>query len=378
MKGQKFLFILLIFLLAANSNAQTPTITGYARNYTGVLLNENYDYAIIRNTLNLEMEKSKGNVAFKVNPYIYQYPNEDIKLGLRQAYLDIYFDSADIRIGKQQIIWGKADGVFITDVISPKDLSEFLLPDFDEIRMGITAFKGDYYIGDNTFEFVWVPVFTPTKSPEEGSIWSVEPPFPVQPEFDYSQEKVEDKLENSEIFAKYSALTSKIDFEFMAGYMWDDNPTMHAEKLFNPENHSLQGLIITPKHHRLSLAGGSFSTTLGAFVLRGEGAYYSGKYFNSADLALIDGTVEKSYLHYLLGLDYTLWDIHLSGQFIQQAILDYEEGIENDEFENTVTFLANRTFLRETLAIEMFSYFGINNSDALLRPRQNRSRPRRR
>ena len=60
--------------------------------------------------------------------------------------MDLYFDNFDLRIGKQQIIYGKAEGVFITDVVSPKDLREFLLPDFEEIRMGITAAKLSYFL----------------------------------------------------------------------------------------------------------------------------------------------------------------------------------------------------------------------------------------
>ena len=103
---------------------------------------------------------------------------------MREVYMDIFFESIDLRIGKQQIIWGKADGVFITDIISPKDLREFLLPDFDEIRTGVTAVKADYYIGDNTLEFVWLTSFTPTAMPEEGSIWFPQLAFPIQPEFD--------------------------------------------------------------------------------------------------------------------------------------------------------------------------------------------------
>ena len=90
-----------------------------------------------QNTFDLNFEHSKGKVAFKANPYLYYFSDKDLELGLRETYLDIYFDSIDLRVGKQQIIWGKADGVFITDIVSPKDLREFLLPDFDESGPGL-------------------------------------------------------------------------------------------------------------------------------------------------------------------------------------------------------------------------------------------------
>jgi hypothetical protein len=362
-------FLLAPVIFTTGAFSQSLNWSGYARNYTGVLLRGNNEYAIIQNTFDLNIEHSKNKVAFKVNPYFYQYENQDMEIGLREAYMDIYFNSVDLRIGKQQIIWGKADGVFITDIVSPKDLSEFLLRDFDEIRMGITALKANYYLGDNTFELVWAPGFTSTTMPEENSIWFPKMNYSVPAVFDNSHKEVNSELGYSEIFVKYSSITSAIDFEIMGGYMWDDDPAMHIVKIIDPATHQLTGLEITPLHHRLGLAGGSFSTAFGGFVVRGEGAYYNGKYFNSEDPALTDGTVEKDYLHYLIGVDYTLWSIRLSSQFVQQAILDYEKGMNNDEYENTITLLVSKDILRETLRLELFSYIGLNNSDALIRPK---------
>ena len=165
----KKMMALTIILATLSLFSQELSFSGYARNYSGILLDDS-EYSIVQNTFSLKIEQSKGIVGFKANPYIYHYQNEDVVFGLRELYLDIFFDAMDIRIGKQQVIWGKADGVFITDIISPKDLTEFLLPDFDEIRLGVTGLKLDYYIGDSTFEIVWLPIFTPTIIPEAGSI----------------------------------------------------------------------------------------------------------------------------------------------------------------------------------------------------------------
>ena len=367
MKRAKFFLIWLT--LVSGLLAQGVSFTGYVRNYTGLLLTGDNGFSILQNTLNLNIEQSKDKVAFKVNPYIYHYGDSTLELGLREAYLDIYFNSVDLRIGKQQIIWGKADGVFITDIVSPKDLREFLLPDFDEIRMGVTSLKADYYIGDNTFELVWIPIFTPTLLPEEGNIWRKLPDFPIIPTIDRSRESVKPTLENSEVFAKFSALTALVDFEIMGGYAWDDDPTMHVIKQIDPVSHQLTGLTVYPRHHRLTIGGGSFSTTLGPFVLRGEGAYYQGKYFNTADPMASESVVKKDYLHYLVGTDFTFMDFNLSMQFIQQAIMDYDDYIDNDQYSNMATFLAARDYLNETLNISLFMYYDFNNEASLIRPK---------
>lgn len=360
---------LIITSMLVSSNAESVYLSGYARNYTGMLLHNKNEFSILQNTFNLKFEHSRNQAAFVANPYVYQYPGTELEIGFRELYLDLFFDKMDIRVGQQQIIWGKADGMFITDIVSPKNLSEFLLPDFDEIRIGVTALKADYYIGNHTLEAVWIPAFSPTIMPDENSIWFRMPEFPTQPTFDYSQKSIEPNLENSEYFAKFAAMTSVVDFEIMAGYAWDDDPTLHIRKTIDPGTMQLSSITVTPRHHRLTIGGGSFSTTLGPFVLRGESAYYAGKYFQTAASGATDGVVEKDYLHYLIGLDFTIGETRVSSQFVQQTITDYDEQLVNAEFENTATLLISRTFLRETLKLELFSYIGLNNEDALIRPK---------
>ncbi|MEA3317337.1 MAG: DUF1302 family protein [Bacteroidota bacterium] len=366
----KRLIIIVLVIAGQYTMAQNPDISGYVRNYTGSLY-DNGDFSILQNTLNLDFSKMGNKVAFKANPMLYHYNSDSLDLRLRELYVDLYFKNFDLRIGKQQIVWGKADGAFITDIVSPLNLSEFLLPDFNEIRRGVIATKFDYYFGNNIFEIIWIPIFTSTEMPAQGSIWSSQLDFKVPATFDWSQSEINPRLENSEFFAKYSALTSNIDFEIMGGYTWDDKPTMHIEKQIDMSSGSpvLTGLDITPKHHRLYIGGGSFSTEIKGVVVRGEAAYYDGKYFQTEDLMASDALVQKNYLHYLLGFDFVVGEVNLSTQFIQEAILDYDADMQNNELENTMTFLARYDMFRETLFLELFSYIGLSSEDALIRPK---------
>jgi hypothetical protein len=360
---------LLATFSAYGQGISTIDISGYARNYTGMLLNDDNQFSIVQNTLNLNFSSRTDKIAFKVNPYFYQYFDKEIDIGLREAYLDLYFNNLDVRVGKQQIIWGKADGVFITDIVSPKDLREFLLPDFDEIRTGITSLKLNYFKGNSTIEAVWAPVFTPTQMPGNESIWQPKMSFPLAPDFDYSTSTVNQDLENSEVYFRYSLMSSSLDFELVGGSFFYDDPALHLTKTVDPVTMELTGITARPEYHRVAMGGGSFSLPLAGFVLRGEGAYYSGRYFQTADVAVPDAVIEKDNLHYMAGLDYTLAGVKLSVQFIQEYILDYDEDLFYDEFESTMTFLAKKDFFREKLWLELFSYIGINSEDALVRPK---------
>ena len=190
----KKLFILLFIfssIFSMHAEEKKLKITGYARNYTGSIVgdkNENErtsQYSMVQNTLNLKLEHSRDDLAIKINPYIYQYPSQDIEFNIREAYIQKNFETVDITLGKQQIVWGKADGVFITDVVSPKDLSEFLLRDFEEIRMGVTSLKIDWalpetFIEEHNLSIVLIPIFTGNIMPKKDSIWYPSLPFPIE------------------------------------------------------------------------------------------------------------------------------------------------------------------------------------------------------
>lgn len=370
MRGEKIVRILILGTLLSIpiSGEEGPIFTGYVRNYMGVLTQADGDFAIIQNTFDLNMDYRRDRVGFFVNPRLYQYPDRDLEIGLQEAYMDLFLGSFDVRVGKQQIIWGKSEGVFITDIVSPKDMREFLLPEFDEIRIGVNALKANYYLGNHTFELALLPQFVPTRLPEKGSIWRRTPSFDMAPEIDLSQSEIPLRLKNGEVFGRYSLLGSWADIDLMGGCFWDDDPTMHMTRTVNSETGNRR-ITVTPRRHRLTVAGTAFSTLMGDAVIRGEGAWYGGKHFLTNDLGDPDGVIGKDYINYLLGLDYTLWGTRLSGQFIQTIIMDYDESIRRREFENMATMMILRDFFRETLTFELFAYVGLDEPDALIRPR---------
>jgi hypothetical protein len=343
-------------------------VNGFARNYMGVLF-QNGDFSILQNTLDLTLQHKRENISFLANPYFYHYPTGENVFDFRALYMDIFTEKLDIRIGRQQIVWGQADGVFITDVVSPLNLTDFLLWDFNEIRIGVTAVKAKYYpISDHAIELVWIPVFTPSILPGDNSIWKPSIAFPAPPTFDYSNATVEANIANSEYFLRYTISTSAIDLQLIGAYSWDDLPTSHVRKDFD-STMNLTGITVSPAHHRLLMGGGNFSAPIGDFIVRGEGAYYYGKYFQTAEPTAVDALVQKNYVNYVVGLDRTLGEWVLSSQFIQKIVFDHEALMANERVDNLMTVMINRTLLREQLRLELFSYIGFNNDDALIRVR---------
>jgi hypothetical protein len=329
-------------MILSNLSATDVSLHGSVRNYIGVLPTQDFDYAIMQDTFNLTLEYYGDNSDILVNPYMNYDLDDELSVDLREAYINLYLDDADIRIGKQQVVWGKSDGLFITDVVSPKNLQEFLLPDFNEIRLGVTAIKADYYIKDSTWELIWIPIFTPDTLPDEDSIWNA-----YNIDFGDTDEDIDASLENSEIFGRYSTYTSNVDYEIMGGYMWDDEPTVNSSGEFT--------------HYRTGILGGSMSSSVGDFIIRSEGAWYIGKQITT--------NLEMDYLHYMIGLDYKIDGWSLSTQVVQKVYLNYEDNSAVDQWTNTITFMANKEFLENTVLFEFFTYIEFDDINALVRPK---------
>lgn len=73
--------------------------------------------------------------------------------------------------GRQFIRWGEADILNPTDRFAPKDFLTVTDPDF----LAVLATRVIYDTGTNSFDFVWQPRFTPSRTPLINERWTVLP-----------------------------------------------------------------------------------------------------------------------------------------------------------------------------------------------------------
>jgi len=57
------------------------------------------------------------------------------ELELREFYVEFPSDNFYFTLGKQQVVWGKADGLKVLDIVNPQSYREFILEDFDDSRI---------------------------------------------------------------------------------------------------------------------------------------------------------------------------------------------------------------------------------------------------
>lgn len=357
--------VIVLTITTLSLGAKDIEFNGMLRDYIAYTF-EDSEFAVHEQTLDLTLTGWGENTRMVVNPTIYMGDNKTLSLGIREAYVDFFLEDADIRVGKQAIIWGEAEGAFITDLVSPRDMRSFILADFKEIRKGVPAIKVDYYKDAFTFEGIWVAKFIPTSMPETGSMWAkkMEPPFsnatinaPTMPDAE---------LKNSEIFGKVSHFGSKANWALMGGYAFTDEP--YISKITPPTP------TIDQEYGRYIMGGGSLSTTLGSTVLRLEAAAYIDKPFASITTSPVpSATVEKHHqLQSLVGLDWSMWGSQMSTQYIFGFVHDHhdklmEQGKFLKEFSHTFTFRVQKSFFSDRLAAKLFTYVEADPLNALIR-----------
>ena len=76
---------------------------------------------------------------------------------IRDAYIERRLTNGVLRLGKQQIVWGKLDGLKVLDVLNPQDLREFILEDFGESRIGLWSAYLDMTLAGWRTELAIIP-----------------------------------------------------------------------------------------------------------------------------------------------------------------------------------------------------------------------------
>ena len=126
--------------------------------------------------------RADADAVFAINSGF--YPDEvrrDQQFGfdLRETYVDFSAGDVDIRLGRQHIVWGEMVGLFFADVVSARDMREFVLADFEQLRIPQWAARAEYFKDDFHAELVWIPYMTYDEIGKPGDDFYPYPPaFP--------------------------------------------------------------------------------------------------------------------------------------------------------------------------------------------------------
>ena len=289
---------------------------------------------------------------------------------LRELYLEIVYGDFDLRVGRQQVVWGESLGLRILDVINPQDFREFILDDFIDARIPLWGTRLDYTFKDWVFEGVWFLDFEENRAADLGSEWQfrsagqlellLQSPF-VQ--LAKTRKPQDGRLSDSEVGLRITRFLRNMDLSLNYFYAWSDFPVAFRRTLGGGQ------VLLAPRHTRFHLLGGTFNYAFDVFVIRGEGGLTLGQHFVSTDPTEPDGIRQREYLSYVLGLDWTVNDNLMANfQFFQNVIFNKPTDIPDEAVNNIVSVFLRADFLNETLFPGLIALYGINFGELLIRP----------
>lgn len=278
-------------------------------------------------------------------------------LSIREAYLDFSSGDWEFRLGRQQVVWGEMVGFFFADVVSARDMREFLLPEFESMRIAQWAARAEYFAGDTHFELLWVPVASYDRIGKPGSDFY---PFPVPAGVHVSEKRPANSPENGNWGLRVTHIVGGWDMSAFYYSSLDVSPTLYRTS---------PAPTFELRHDRIRQAGGTFSKDFGSFVFKGEAVHTRGRRFNTDDPFAQYGLRESDTLDYVVGLDIPVADIwRFNTQYFSRVHFDRKAGMLVDREERGVTFQVVREFGSD-LTFELLAASSLNRKDYMLRPK---------
>ncbi len=291
--------------------------------------------------------------------------NQRFNFNLRENYLDVDAGNWEFRLGRQHVVWGEVVGLFFADVVSAKDMREFILPDFDVLRIPQWAARAEYFKDDFHAELLWIPVATYNETGKPGANFF--PALPTPPGI-ASQFKNEIRptrnLNNTNYGLRLSTLKNGWDVSGFYYSSVDAAPTFYRSIVTAPQT----TFVYEARHDRIDQIGGTFAKDFGSFVLKGEGVYTHGRQFNVTSVTDTDGVVPQNTLDWVAGLDFPLpADTRFNVQFYQRAFFNHNPNIIPSKHENGFSLLLNGK-LTNHIEAQALWIASLNRTDWLLRP----------
>ena len=321
-----------------------------------------------------ERTKWKATVRVDVDP-VYYFSNfypEPVKQDqrfnamVRETYIDTT-RRAGTCASAVRTSSGARSSVYSSATWFPRrDERDFILPQFDIIRIPQWAARGEYFAGDSHLELVWIPYPSYNDIGKPGAEF-----FPVQlpPPPGFSQtflgERIPDRnLSNTNYGLRLSTLKGGWDLSGFYYASLDATPTFYRTVIPGPT----ATLQYQPVHDRIWQAGATLGKA-SVVCVQDRRRIHLGRNYNVFTLAHPTGVVPQNTLDYIFSFDFTLpRETRSQCAVLSETFLHYDSNLIWTSSNSGVSVL-----LRGKLGLQVGARIlviqGLNPSNNLIRPR---------
>ncbi|MCP3925309.1 MAG: hypothetical protein GY714_22270 [Desulfobacterales bacterium] len=281
----------------------------------------------------------------------HDHSNDSLEEDMREGYLQISMGNLSVSFGKKIVVWGEADGAVVTDIISPRDKSEFAFTTLSESRVGQYLLLFDLYTDSGTWSFIVNPDPRINTGPESCSEYYIDS-FPDS----LFEVEVKNPDESDTEFAfRWKQTFGKSDLSIMAGDLVE-NQAVYRYSGSNSGKYQL-----SKGFSRYQMIGIAANYASGNFLWKQEVAYKANRSFQKQTFTEYNNLLEKDVLDMALGVEYNYSKFNLYLEASNQLILNWESTLYNEENETSIIFIMGYDFLNETLKLEYSLSYQIQN-----------------
>lgn len=293
---------------------------------------------------------------------------KDQKLGveLRENYVDFSLAGFDLRAGKQNVVWGEMVGLYVADVVSARDMRDFLQVDTENMRRSQWGLRIEKFAGDWHHELLWVPVQTYDRIGKPGADFY---PYPAPPTPGYAyvigdEQRPKRDLDNGSIGLRTGFLRNGWDVSLFAFASRDVAPTFERQVFAAP----LPVTLYTPVHDRIRQLGGTLAKDFDGKVVKAELLWTGGRRYTLTRLDDDDGLLRAQSLDLALGLDLQpANDLRLNFQLFGKQLSRHDASMIVDRLETGGSVLATYTWTR-SLETQLLWVSSFNRSEGWINP----------
>ena len=246
--------------------------------------------------------------AFRINGRS-RYPSGFLDAYEQEAELgELYLqgplaEEADLKLGRQIVIWGRSDHFRITDILNPLDNRLPGMTDIEDIRLPLAMARIDAYADPWTVSLLAIPERRFDKRPVPGSDFFTASASPPPRDFPASS------FGSPEFGIALTGVFSNWDLSLYAASVFDDRPHV-----------ALTGDGARLRHNRISMLGAAGNFVAGSWLLKAEAAVRTGlRYSNVPDTSF-------TRLSVLAGVEYSgLADTAIAVEATNNHIADFDD-----------------------------------------------------
>jgi hypothetical protein len=292
---------------------------------------------------------------------------------IREAWVEVEKGIFSLTMGKQIIVWGRADSINPTNNLTP--INEFALSsEIDDTRMGNEMVQLKANLSPMlSLTGIWIPGYEADNMPLNEIPFSLPP---IISGVSFGSLAANNQLQSgSSGAARLDISADSIDGSISYYYGYNTLPGFNFAII--PVSMTSLSVVITPIAYKMQAIGGDFSTALWNFGLRGEACVKIPE-LSPDNYAYIP----KPYAQYVGGIDRTFGDFNALVQYSGVTVMDYKEVNDTemtqwfnqlftgtkDRFSHTVTASLGWNGVYDTLHAKLSGMYDFTTREYVLNP----------